>query len=265
MGSMAHAPTLHPLAHPLALDGGPTGVLLIHGFTGSPASMTPWARHLAAEGFTVRVPRLPGHGTTWQELNRTRWQDWYAEVDRTLDALRTRCDHVAVAGLSMGGTLTLRLAEQRPADVDAIVLVNPAVSSTARRLAALPVLRHVVPSLAGIGNDIKKTGVEESGYDRTPLHALWSLTRLWADVRADLHRIMQPLLMFRSAVDHVVDPSSGRLILAGVSSAVAIEVVLEDSYHVATLDNDAPRIWEESAAFVARHASSSPQESGPGR
>ncbi|MFD1826567.1 MULTISPECIES: alpha/beta hydrolase [Mumia] len=262
---MAQAPMLHPLAHPLALDSGRTGVLLCHGFTGSPASMTPWARHLASQGFTVRVPRLPGHGTTWQELNRTRWEDWYADVDRALDDLRSRCDHVAVAGLSMGGALALRLAEQRPSDVDAIVLVNPAVNLVDRRLAALPVLRHVVPSLPGIGNDIKKAGVDESGYDRTPLHALWSQTRLWADVRANLHRVMQPLLLFRSVDDHVLDPSSARIVLAGVSSAVAVEVVLEDSYHVATLDHDADRIWQESAAFIARHTSPSPQESDPAR
>ncbi|MBW9206261.1 alpha/beta fold hydrolase [Mumia sp. zg.B53] len=260
---MADSPALHPLAHPLVADGGPTGVLLLHGFTGSPASMAPWGRHLADRGFTVRVPRLPGHGTTWQELNRTRWDDWYAEADRTLSELRGRCEHVAVAGLSMGGALALRLAEQRPDDLDAVVLVNPAVTIADRRLAALPVVRHLVPSLAGIGNDIKKSGVEESGYDRTPLHALWSQTRLWADVRANLHKVSQPLLMFRSAEDHVVDPSSGRLILAGVSSAVAVEVVLTDSYHVATLDNDAERIWSESADFIARHTAGTTLEGDP--
>ncbi len=265
MGGMAKAPTLHPLARPLSLDGGPAGVLLVHGFTGSPASMTPWARHLAAQGFTVRVPRLPGHGTTWQEMNRTRWEDWYAEVERALDELRSRCDHVAVAGLSMGGALALRLAEQRTSDVDAIVLVNPAVNIVDRRLVALPVLRHVVRSLPGIGNDIKKTGVDESGYDRTPLHALWSQTRLWADVRANLHRVSQPLLLFRSAEDHVVDPSSARIILAGVSSAVAVEEILVDSYHVATLDNDAERLWEQSAGFIARHTTASTQDSDQAR
>lgn len=253
-GDMAQSPTLHPLAHPLALDGGSTGVLLIHGFTGSPASMAPWGRALAEHGFTVRVPRLPGHGTTWREMNRTRWEDWYAEVDRALTELRSRCSHVAVCGLSMGGALALRLAEQRPGDVDALVLVNPAVNLDDRRLAALPLLRHVVPSLAGIGNDIKKPGIEESGYDRTPLHALWSQTRLWSDVRGNLHKVAQPLLLFRSTEDHVVDPSSARIILAGVSSAVAVEEILHESYHVATLDHDAERIWAESAAFITRHA-----------
>ncbi|KAA1423503.1 alpha/beta fold hydrolase [Mumia zhuanghuii] len=262
---MPDSAQIHPLAHPMSSDGGPTGVLLLHGFTGSPASMTPWGAALAEQGYTVRVPRLPGHGTTWREMNATRWEDWYAEADRALTELRSRCDHVAVAGLSMGGALTLRLAEQRPADVDAVVLVNPAVNLVDRRLAALPVLRHLVPSLPGIGNDIKKPGVEESGYDRTPLHALWSQTRLWADVRANLHRVSQPLLLFRSTDDHVVDPSSARIILAGVSSAVAIETILHDSYHVATIDHDAERIWTESAEFIARHTAGSSKEGDPAR
>ena len=73
---------------PYAADGGPTGVLLLHGFTGSPKSMTPWGQRMAAEGHTVRVPRLPGHGTKWQDMNLTRWEDWYAEADRSFIELQ---------------------------------------------------------------------------------------------------------------------------------------------------------------------------------
>ena len=102
-----------PGAEPFAADGGPVGVVLSHGFTGSPQSLRPWAEHLAAAGFTVRLPRLPGHGTRWQDLNATRWPDWYGEIERAFDALRGRCDQVFAGGLSMGGTLVLRLAEQR--------------------------------------------------------------------------------------------------------------------------------------------------------
>lgn len=127
MTSAAHVDLL-PGAEPFSADGGRIGVLLSHGFTGSPASMTPWGRQLAGLGHTVRVPRLPGHGTTWKDMNTTRWTDWYAEVDHALTELHDRCDHVVVAGLSMGGCLALRLAEQRPDDVAAVVLVNPAIN-----------------------------------------------------------------------------------------------------------------------------------------
>jgi carboxylesterase len=248
-------------ARPISLDRGPHGVLICHGFTGSPASLRPWGEAMADAGYTVRVPRLPGHGTTWQELNLTRWPDWYAELDRTLTELRERCQTVAVAGLSMGGCLALRLAEQRPGDVDALALVNPAVASTNRRLLALPVLRRLVASTAALGGDIKKQGVEEGAYQRTPLQALHSLTRLWPEVRADLPKVVAPLLLLRSRIDHVVDPSSAALILSRVSSPVRRQVILEDSYHVATLDNDAERIVEESLHFLTEHVVA-PTEAG---
>jgi carboxylesterase len=248
---MTSAP--RPGAEPFAADGGRTGFLLSHGFTGSPASMAPWARHLAERGHTVRVPLLPGHGTTWREMNRSRWDQWYGELDAALTDLRSRCDRVVVAGLSMGGCLALRLAEQRAADVDALVLVNPALNVKRLDVKLVPALQWVVPSMPGIGNDIKKPGQDEIGYDRTPLRALASQLRLWKDVRAGLASITQPLLMFRSADDHVVDETSQAIILAGVSSDVAELVTLHDSFHVATLDHDAELIFARTDAFVTEH------------
>jgi carboxylesterase len=239
-------------ALPFAADGGRVGVLLSHGFTGCPASMRPWGESLAEQGFAVRVPRLPGHGTTWQELNRIGWQDWYAEVDFALDELTRRCDQVVVAGLSMGGCLALRLAEQRGRDVAGLVLVNPAVASQNKQLRAVPVLKWLVASRPGIGDDIKKPGVVEHCYTRVPLKALHAMMRMWEVTREDLPKVTQPLLLFRSAEDHVVDPLSERIITQRVSSRDVATHVLEDSYHVATLDNDAPAIFAESLKFIHR-------------
>ena len=229
-----------------------TGVLLSHGFTGSPKSMRPFGEHLAADGYGVSVPRLPGHGTRWQEMNTTRWQDWYAVLENELTRLRKEHDRVFVAGLSMGGCLVLRLAEQHGADISGVILVNPSVRTDDKRLAALPVLQRVVPSFPGISNDIKKPGVDEGAYDRMPLKALHSLSQLWTLTRADLAKVTQPVLLFRSTVDHVVEPSSGRAILASISSRDVTETLLEDSYHVATLDNDADRIFTDTTAFIHR-------------
>lgn len=240
-------------ADPLSVDGGPVGVLLSHGFTGSPASMVPWGKDPAARGYTVRVPRLAGHGTTWKDMNTTRWEDWYATLDTELSSMRAKCDKVVVAGLSMGGCLALALAERRPDDVDALVLVNPAIALDNKALILLPVLKHLVPSFPGIGNDIKKPGMDEYGYDRTPLKALASQIEMWKDVKADLTKVTQPLLFFRSDDDHVVDASSMELILPGVSSETVDFVALHDSYHVATLDNDAQFIFDTSASFIAEH------------
>ena len=252
---MAIAPTAEPyfsdaLPHPH--DGQRVGVLLLQGFTGSPASMRPWGQHLAAEGLGVAVPRLPGHGTTWQECNRTRWADWYGEAERSFEKLRADCDQVVVGGLSMGGSLALRLAADLGREVAGLVLVNPAVHTDRKDVRALPVLQHLVPSFPGITDDIKKEDVHEHGYDRTPLKAAASMMVGWKALREDLPRVTQPLLMFVSREDHVVDPSSARMIRARVSSRDLVERVLENSYHVATLDNDAPIIFEESTQFIRR-------------
>ncbi len=245
------APLIIP-ARPDLTGGRRIGVLLSHGFTGSPASMRPWAEHLGALGYGVAVPLLPGHATTWQDLNTRRWTDWYAELTRAFDALRTEHDAVVVGGLSMGGALVLRLAADRPGEVAGVMVVNPAVATKRLDVKLLPVLKHLVPSFPAIAGDIKKPGVLEHGYDRTPLKAIHSLMRAWPSLRADLPRITAPLIYFRSADDHVVDDASEPLVLDGVSSGDVTRVALPDSYHVATLDNDAPTIFDESAAFIGR-------------
>jgi carboxylesterase len=251
--------TVNPLATPLSLParpeltgGRPLGVLLLHGFSGSPASMKPWAHALAERGYAVEAPLLPGHGTRWQDLNKVAWTDWYAEAEGALDRLRASTEAVVVGALSMGGSVALRLAEERGSDVAGLVLVNPFVSSTRTELKALPVLKRVVPSLKGVVNDIKKPGQDEVGYPRLPLRGLAAVLEMWQSVVPDLPKVTQPLLYFRSSVDHVIDPSSSPTVLGAVSSRDVEERILADSFHVATLDNDAPRIFEESAEFVAR-------------
>jgi carboxylesterase len=256
--------TVAPEAEPYFGGSGPNGVLLCHGFTGSPRSLRPWAEHLQADGFRVALPRLPGHGTTWQEMNRTRWTDWYATVDRAFAELRRSCDRVFLAGLSMGGGLAIRLAEQHGDAVAGLAVVNPSIGSADPRMRALPVLRHVVPSVAGVAGDIALPDVLEGGYERSPLHAAWSLSQMWRDIQANLERVDQPLLIFKSLTDRVVDPSSLALIRAGVRSSDLTVVSLERSYHVATLDYDAELIFTTSSAFFARLASKEQEHAARG-
>src|SRR6185312_1439011 len=143
-----------PGAEAYSHEGGSTGVLLCHGFTGSPQSIRPWAEYLAEAGLSVWLPRLPGHGTTWQEMARTRWEDWYAEVDRAFDELRAKSDEIFVMGLSMGACLALRLAEVRGPAISGLVLVNPSVTADTRLFLLAPALKFVLPSLKGITSDI---------------------------------------------------------------------------------------------------------------
>jgi esterase/lipase len=243
-------PGAEPFAFPGSPTGGGTGVLLLHGFTGSPFSMRPWGEHLAAEGFAVRAPLLPGHGTRWQDCNLTTEQDWLDAVTTAFDELAAECDRVVVAGLSMGGTLAIRLAELRPDDVAGLVLVNPSLLTQRLDAKLQPLLARLTPSWAPIANDIKKPGVTELAYPKLPTRAVLGLRRLWTATRADLPSVTAPLLVFRSVTDHVVEPASVRVLLAGVSSSDTTEVLLEDSYHVATLDNDAPRIHAGSVTWI---------------
>lgn len=238
---------------PFASDGdavnGRVGVVLSHGFTGTPASMRPWAEHLAAAGYAVRLPLLPGHGRSWRDTNRTRWPDWYGAVEGAYDELRSRCDTVFAMGLSMGGTLVTRLAEQHP-DVAGLVLVNPSYGTERFDAKFAPYFARLIRSRPAIGGDIKKPGVVEPAGDRTPVVAFASLQKLWKVVRADLASVTAPVLLFRSREDHVVEDLSVRLLTDGATGTTVRTVMLENSYHVATLDNDAETIFEGSVDFV---------------
>lgn len=243
-----------PGSEPWTSEGDQTGVLVLHGFTGSPKSVTPWGRAMAEQGWSVSVPLLPGHGTRWQDMNLTTWQDWYHEAERSLRSLQETCSQVVVMGLSMGGSLTLRLAQQHGDAISGIVLVNPAVHTERIDRFLLPVLHRVIGGFPGISNDIAKPDQDEGAYDRIPLKAAHSLQQMWREVKTDLPRVTQPMLLFRSAQDHVVEPSNAAYILEHVSSSEREEVVLADSYHVATLDYDAEIIVRDSIEFVRRVA-----------
>lgn len=248
MSRTSSFPAVLPGAEPFAADGGPLGVLVLHGFTGSPYSVRPWASHLAAAGLTVRAPRLPGHGTSWQDLNRTGWQDWYAAAEAAFGELTARCSQVFVAGLSMGGCLALRLAQAHGSRVAGVVVVNPSLAPDTKLFLLAPVLKHVLPSLRGIAGDIKKPNSGEGGYQRVPVRAAATLPALWRATAAELSSVTAPVLAFRSAEDHVVGPASMEVLRAALPGA---EVRwLADSYHVATLDNDAPAIFADTLGFI---------------
>jgi carboxylesterase len=238
-------------AEPFSGGSGTIGVLLVHGFTGSPRSLRPWANDLVARGYRVELPLLPGHGTRWEDMERVQWTDWYGEVERAYDALAAETDMVFVGALSMGGSLALELGAHRP--VAGLILVNPSVTTRDKRFLVLPLLSRVMGSIPAIGSDIAQPGGDEGAYDRTPLKGVVQLTKLWRAVHGDLASVTAPVLMFRSRTDHVVDPSSAATIIRDIGSHDVREVMLERSYHVATLDYDAEEIFTGCAGFIASH------------
>jgi carboxylesterase len=243
-----------PGCEPLSIHGSPTGVLVLHGFTGSPDSMRPLAEQLANAGFSVELPLLPGHGTDVEDMLITGFADWSAASETAYRELAVRCDRVVVAGLSMGGTLSCWLAEQHP-EIVGLILVNPLVEHPGPEMVdgLQTLLDGGMALLDGIGSDIAKEGSAEASYDATPVAPLLSLYEAVEEISADLGRISCPVLVFTSVEDHVVPSSHSAHVLATVSGP-SEQVLLEHSYHVATLDNDAPLIEAEAVAFVERLA-----------
>jgi carboxylesterase len=227
------------------------GALVLHGFTGCPQSMRPLAEAFAAAGYTVELPLLPGHGTTVDDMITTGWADWSAAAEAAYEALAARCDRVVVAGLSMGGTLTVWLATRHP-EIAGIVCVNPAlrvpdeIETTVRGM-----LEGGVDRFPAIGNDIAHPDATETAYDATPLAPLLSLAEATTALRADLAEVTCPLLLLNAPQDHTVAPADSDELAAGVAGPVE-RVSLDRSYHVATLDHDRDLINAEAVAFAGR-------------
>lgn len=240
-----------PNSEPFELIGGQIAILLIHGFSGSPLSVKPWAEKLHQSGFTVNVPRLPGHGSNWNEMNQTRWEEWFAEVENKFRELKSRHQRVFVAGFSMGGALSLRLATIYRNEIEGILLVNPSIGDDRLIMRLVPFLKYFIPSVKGRGTDVAAPNPPRHSYGRTPLRALHSLQKLWRVVRRDLHLIDQPLMIGYSINDHVVNPKFSEILIDNVSSMDIREVVFEKSFHNVALDYDLPILVEESVNFIS--------------
>lgn len=248
---MSEHPVL-PGAEPFSAPGGPHGALVLHGFTGCPQSMRGLAQAFASGGFAVELPRLPGHGTAIEDMLETSWDDWSAAAEAAYADLAARVDKIVVAGLSMGGTLTLWLAEHHP-EIAGIVLVNAAAEPPADSFKEMlqGILDSGNPTMPAVGNDVAAPGVTEMAYDAAPVAPLLSMFDAVAEIAAGLGTIECPVLLMNSPQDHVVPPSSSDLIAERVSGPVE-RVTLERSYHVATLDYDKDEIERRAVEFARK-------------
>jgi len=239
-----------PESEPLRLLAGKTGVLMIHGFTGSPASIKPWALALHERGLSISVPRLAGHGTHWSDLNKVKWEDWYEVVEKEFLELSKHCDQVFVAGFSVGGALALRLSQIRGSELAGTILLNASIYDERRRFKLVRPLSLFLSSLPGGASDVAKAGAPKHGYERIPLRGLNQVRKLWEIVERDLYLVDLPLMVAYSLTDHVVHPVCSETIIDSVYSSDIREVVFEKSFHNVALDHDAELLNEETMDFI---------------
>lgn len=232
--------------------GGRAGALVIHGFTGCPQSMRGLAEAFAAAGFSVELPRLPGHGTTVEDMATTTWADWSGAVEAAYRELAGRCERVVAAGLSMGGTLAVWLAAGHP-ELAGVVAVNAAfgMADDSMRKGLEDLVAQGVEMIPGVAGDIADPDANELGYDQVPVRCLLSLGDAMADLEARLSGVRCPLLVMNSPQDHVVPPAAGDRLAEAVSGPVE-RISLERSFHVATLDYDRDTIEARAVEFGRR-------------
>lgn len=228
------------------------GVLCLHGFTGNPSSMRGFAEAMAEAGHHVELPRLPGHGTDVSDMIPTRWSHWTSEVEEAFKTLSSRVDKVVVAGLSMGGSLTLWTALQHP-EISGIICINPAAQPQAQEMIDMicTMLEQGTTVIDGIGSDIADPNVKETAYPQTPLAPLVSMVE--DGIKPMLPRYVSckvPMLLITSKNDHVVDPAQSDQ-LAQQWGGQVDRILLDRSYHVATQDFDKELIFEAAVTFVA--------------
>jgi len=241
-----------PGAEPESLDGGPNGALVLHGFTGNPNSMRGIAHALAASGFAVELPLLPGHGTSMQDMIPTGWPDWTAAAEEALLKLQARVPgKVVVVGLSMGGAITCWLASDHP-ELAGIAAINAIVSAPEGMEDFVNVLLADGQEIMdGIGSDIADPDSHESAYEGTPLRPLLSLMDAAAEFQSRLARIECPVLILTSRQDHVVPPENSDLLATSVRGPVEREWY-DRSYHVITLDYDKDDVEKRVVEFAQR-------------
>ncbi len=228
------------------------GIVLVHGFTSTPSVMRPWAEFLNSQGFTVRVPLLPGHGTSIADLDNVSWQQWPAEIESNLKHLLIDCEKVFLCGFSMGAAASLHVASRYQSQLSGLILVNPMIHKKGVWPTAVKYAARLIKSMGTAGSDIKRGDVIQWKYDRTPLKAAHQLLLLLGATRLRLPMINSPLLVILSQTDHTLPRTNSEIILSEIGSTVKRQVKLENSFHVAPLDHDQEIIFTASLKFIRK-------------
>jgi carboxylesterase len=212
--------------------------------------MRPWGEFLHSKGYTVRVPLLPGHGTVPEDLNKVKWQEWPAKVQFELSELRKSCDVVFLVGLSMGGGTVLNVAASINNELAGLILVNPMIHVKGVPVELAFFLSRFQKMRTSVGDDIKRPGITEWGYDALPTRGIHQLLKMLRITRANLGKITVPVQLFHSVDDHTLPVTNTEIILDELGSTNKTRIELVNSYHVATMDYDQELIFQNSLTFI---------------
>jgi len=221
------------------------GVLLMHGFTATTAEVRPLADAFTRMGWTVSAPLLPGHGTSPQDMNRQKFQDWVKCAENAWQDLRRDCEVTIVGGESMGAVLSLCLAEKHP-EIAALLLYSPALRVD--RLKYAKFFKYFIPVMEKSNNDPEDTRWQ--GYTVNPLFAAHELLKLQKQVTVQLSRVQQPALILQGKYDKTIHPDSGTMIHAQISSKTKRLILMQESGHVMLLDRELEKIVSLSIDFL---------------
>jgi carboxylesterase len=247
----------HPHLDPSAffLEGGSVGVLLIHGYTGAPVEMRMVGDYLHQHGYTVAGPLLPGHGTTVEDMNRSKWTDWTGHAEQALADLQARCETAFVGGLSMGSLLTLFLAAHHP-ELAGAIIYSPATWVANRLIHLTPVLKYLLPKKPKSGeSDLTDPEAELRlwHYDDDPVFAAHELLKLIRQVRRLLPRVTCPLLVIHSILDTSIHPTSARRTYEQAGSTDKELITLRNSGHCITVDSEWELVARRTYEFIQMH------------
>jgi carboxylesterase len=229
--------------------------LLLHGFTGNPTEMEGLATFLRGRGCVVSIPMLPGHGTHPEDLRNVSYQSWIATSEKTFLELRQHHAVIFVIGLSMGGALALHLASQH--QFAGVVTLAAALKLPLKQeIASYVFAPFVAVRHKPTGPDVHDAEAKARlrNYDRYPLAAARELMRMLRKIRAELPKVAMPILAIHSRADHVVPFNNLALLMRRVQSPQREQMVVENSYHVLTVDYDRQMIFERIWEFIQRHS-----------
>lgn len=226
-------------------------VLLLHGYTGAPSEMRLLGEYLNNKGFTVKCVLLPGHGTTPEDLNETTTDDWYAEAERACCELLSSHSKVMVAGLSMGGLLTIRIASQLPID-RAAILAAP-IYLQDKRVPLFPILKYFIKYLPKQKRNYHEAAKYNVAYDKMPTKPIGSILQMIKTAKAEyIPKIEIPCLIMQSRIEHTVAPKSAQYIYDNIKSKIKKLVWFEHCGHILTLDNEREKVFELVGEFFSQ-------------